>query len=144
MTTTTPRPIRARERKLPHPPYRLPVLGDVWDLHVTDSSRWGMRGAQKYGGIYERNIAGARVTYVSDPDLLREINGDDLWSKFLGVPIRDLRSVAGEGLFTAHNSEPNWAKAHAVLAPSFTGAAMRGYHATMRRRVDRALGRTRR
>ncbi|WP_051026731.1 cytochrome P450 [Nocardia higoensis] len=139
MTTTTPRPIRARERKLPHPPHRLPVLGDVWDLHVTDSSQWGMRGAQKYGGIYERNIFGARVTYVSDPDLLREINDDELWSKFLGVPIRDLRSVAGDGLFTAHNSEPNWAKAHAVLAPSFTAAAMRGYHATMRRCADELI-----
>ncbi|MFJ9371557.1 cytochrome P450 [Nocardia sp. NPDC101769] len=131
MTTTTPRPIRAQDRELPHPPYRLPVLGDVWDLHVTDSSQWGMRGAQKFGGIYERNIFGARVTYVSDPDLLREINDDELWSKFLGVPIRDLRSVAGDGLFTAHNSEPNWAKAHAILAPSFTAAAMKGYHTTM-------------
>ncbi|MFF2550594.1 cytochrome P450 [Nocardia sp. NPDC058058] len=135
MTTTAPRPIRARDRVLPHPPYRLPVLGDVWDLHVTDSSQWGMRGAQRYGGIYEREILGARITYVSDPELLREINDDALWSKFLGVPIRDLRSVAGDGLFTAHNSEPNWARAHAILAPSFTAPAMRGYHATMRRCV---------
>ncbi|SUD49567.1 Cytochrome P450(BM-3) [Nocardia otitidiscaviarum] len=123
--------IRAGDRKLPHPPYRLPVLGDVWDLHVTDSSQWGMRGAQRYGGIYERNILGARVTYVSDPDLLREINDDSLWAKFLGIPLRDLRKVAGDGLFTAHNSEPNWAKARAILAPSFTAGAMRGYHATM-------------
>ncbi|MFR9753309.1 cytochrome P450 [Nocardia sp. 004] len=130
-TNPTQRRIRAGDRQLPHPPYRLPLLGDVWDLHVTDSSQWGMRGAQKYGGIYERDILGTRVTYVSDPDLLREINDDSLWAKFLGVPIRDLRKVAGDGLFTAHNSEPNWAKAHAVLAPSFTAAAMRGYHATM-------------
>lgn len=134
MTTTTPSTgrIRAADRVLPHPPYRLPVLGDVWDLHVTDSSQWGMRGAQRYGDIYERNIFGSRVTYVSSPDLLSEINDDKLWSKFLGIPIRDLRSVARDGLFTAHNSEPNWARAHAILAPSFTAQAMRGYHATMR------------
>ncbi|MEU2121160.1 cytochrome P450, partial [Nocardia niwae] len=131
-TTNSQRRIRASDRELPHPPFRLPLAGDVWDLHVTDSSQWGMRGAQKYGGIYERNIFGTRVTYVSDPDLLREINDDELWAKFLGVPIRDLRTVAGDGLFTAHNSEPNWAKAHAILAPSFTASAMRGYHATMR------------
>ncbi|MGY1983815.1 cytochrome P450 [Nocardia gipuzkoensis] len=130
-TTNSQRRIRASDRELPHPPFRLPIVGDVWDLHVTDSSQWGMRGARKYGGIYERNIFGTRVTYVSDPDLLREINDDALWAKFLGVPIRDLRTVAGDGLFTAHNSEPNWAKAHAILAPSFTAAAMRGYHATM-------------
>ncbi|WP_431949234.1 cytochrome P450 [Nocardia lijiangensis] len=133
MTTTTPATdrIRASDRVLPHPPYRLPILGDVWDLHVTDSSQWGMRGAQKYGDIYERNIFGARVTYVSSPELLREINDDEKWAKFLGVPIRDLRSVARDGLFTAHNSEPNWAKAHAILAPSFTAAAMKSYHTTM-------------
>ncbi|WP_330179091.1 cytochrome P450 [Nocardia sp. NBC_01503] len=134
MTITTPNSgrIRAKDRVLPHPPYRLPVLGDVWDLHVTDSSQWGMRGAQKYGDIYERNIFGARVTYVSSPELLREINDDAKWAKFLGIPIRDLRTVARDGLFTAHNSEPNWAKAHAILAPSFTAPAMRSYHATMR------------
>jgi len=134
MTTTTPATgrIRAGDRVLPHPPYRLPILGDVWDLHVTDSSQWGMRGAQKYGDIYERNIFGARVTYVSSPELLREINDDQQWAKFLGVPIRDLRSVVHDGLFTAHNSEPNWAKAHAILAPSFTAAAMKSYHAIMR------------
>ncbi|WP_327116528.1 cytochrome P450 [Nocardia sp. NBC_01730] len=133
MTTTTPASgqIRSRDRVLPHPPYRIPFLGDVWDLHVTDSSQWGMRGAQRYGDIYERNIFGTRVTYVCDPELLREINDDTHWAKFLGVPIGTLRSVARDGLFTAFNSEPNWAKAHAILAPSFTATAMRSYHATM-------------
>ena len=123
--------IRAKDRVLPHPPHRIPILGDLWDLHITDSSQWGMRGAQLYGDIYERSIGGTRVTYVSDPDLLVEINDDRHWSKFLGVPIRNLREIAADGLFTAHNSEPNWAKAHAILAPSFTAAAMRSYHQTM-------------
>jgi cytochrome P450 len=131
MTTTGTRPIRASDRVLPHPPHRIPLLGDLWDLHVTDSSQWGWRGAQKYGPIYERKILGARVTYVSGPDLVAEVNNEDDWAKFLGVPIRDLRSVAGDGLFTAHNSEPNWAKAHAILAPAFTQSAMRTYHDAM-------------
>ncbi|WP_225730976.1 MULTISPECIES: cytochrome P450 [unclassified Nocardia] len=133
MTTTTPatRPIRARDRVLPHPPYRLPFLGDIWDLRVTETSQWGMEGSQKYGSIYERNIFGSRVTFVSDPDLLREINSDEAWTKFLGGPLPQLRTVARDGLFTAHNREPNWAKAHAILAPAFTAPAMRGYHATM-------------
>ncbi|WP_067471648.1 cytochrome P450 [Nocardia amamiensis] len=131
--TTTPvsERIRAADRVLPHPPHRIPWLGDVWDLHVTDSSQWGMRGAQRYGGIYERLIFGQRVTYVSDPDLLREINDDGAWAKFLGIPVRNLRPIVKDGLFTAHNSEPNWRRAHAILAPSFSAAAMKGYHATM-------------
>jgi cytochrome P450 len=133
MSQSVSKPVRikAKDRVLPHPPHRIPLLGDLWDLHITDSSQWGMKGAQRYGDIYERNIVGVRVTYVSDPDLLIEINDDRHWSKFLGVPIRNLREIARDGLFTAHNSEPNWAKAHAILAPSFTAQAMRGYHQTM-------------
>lgn len=131
MTIADPRVIRSRDRVLPHPPHRIPILGDLWDLHVTDSSQWGMRGAQKYGPIYERKILGARVTYVSGPDLVAAVNNEANWTKFLGVPIRDLRSIAGDGLFTAHNSEPSWAKAHAILAPAFTQTAMRTYHDAM-------------
>ncbi|MBY4212615.1 cytochrome P450 [Rhodococcus fascians] len=131
MTTTPLDRIRSKDRVLPHPPHRLPILGDVLDLHITDSSQWGMRGAQLYGPIYERRILGARVTYLSGPDLIEEVNEDEAWSKFLGVPIRNLRSIAGDGLFTAHNSEPNWSKAHAILGPAFTQASMRSYHDTM-------------
>ncbi|OZC55461.1 cytochrome P450 [Rhodococcus sp. 06-621-2] len=131
MTTTDHHRLKATERVLPHPPYRIPLLGDLWDLHVTDSSQWGWRGAQKYGAIYERNILGSRVTYVSGPAEVAEVNNEDRWAKFLGVPIRNLRAVAGDGLFTAHNSEPNWAKAHAILAPAFQQSAMRSYHDTM-------------
>jgi cytochrome P450 len=131
MTTTPVDRILSSDRILPHPPHRLPLLGDVLDLHITDSSQWGMRGAQLYGPIYERRILGARVTYVSGPELVEEINDDTKWSKFLGVPIRNLRSIAKDGLFTAHNSEPNWAKAHAILGPAFTQKSMRQYHDVM-------------
>ncbi|OZD70521.1 cytochrome P450 [Rhodococcus sp. 06-1059B-a] len=131
MTTTDERNVKASDRVLPHPPYRIPLLGDLWDLHITDSSQWGWRGAQKYGSIYERNILGSRVTYVSGPAEVAEVNNEERWTKFLGVPIRNLRAVAGDGLFTAHNSEPNWAKAHAILAPAFQQSAMRTYHDTM-------------
>ncbi|MBY6412860.1 cytochrome P450 [Rhodococcus sp. BP-252] len=138
MSSTTR--LRSADRVLPHPPHRLPILGDVLDLHITDSSQWGWRDAQRYGPIFERRILGARVTYVSGPDLVEEVNDESTWAKFLGVPIRNLRSIAKDGLFTAHNSEPNWAKAHAILGPAFTQAAMRGYHdimvGTVRELVD--------
>nr|WP_285185852.1 cytochrome P450 [Rhodococcus sp. MEB041] len=140
MTTfETTRAIRASDRKLPHPPRRLPVLGDVLDLHVTESSQWGMRDAQKYGSIFERNVVGTRVTYVSGPVEVAAVNDEKTWAKFLGVPLRNLRSVAGDGLFTAHNSEPSWAAAHAILAPAFTQSSMRGYHDAMVAKTTRLL-----
>ncbi|KQU44420.1 hypothetical protein ASH03_10335, partial [Rhodococcus sp. Leaf258] len=56
MNDNTVRRVRASDRVLPHPPRRLPVVGDILDLHVTESSQWAMRDAQKYGSIYERNV----------------------------------------------------------------------------------------
>ncbi|MBY6540352.1 hypothetical protein HQ325_16885 [Rhodococcus sp. BP-349] len=120
MIDNTVGPVRAVDRMLPHPPRRLPVLGDVLDLHVTESSQWAMRDAQKYGSIYERNVFGTRVTYVSGPVEVAAVNDESTWAKFLGVPMGNLRQVAGDGLFTAYNSEPSWATAHAILAPAFS------------------------
>ncbi len=132
-------PIRASDRVLPHPPRRLPVVGDVLDLHVTESSQWAMRDAQKYGSIYERNVFGTRVTYVSGPVEAAAVNDETTWAKFLGVPMGNLRQVAGDGLFTAYNSEPSWAAAHAVLAPAFTQSSMRRYHDTMVGKTEQLL-----
>lgn len=36
-----------------------------------------------------------------------------------------LRIVGGDGLVTAYNDEPNWLKAHQLLMPAFSQAAMR-------------------
>lgn len=123
--------IKSADRVLPHPPWRLPLLGDILDLHVTESSQWAMRDAQRYGTMFERNVLGTRVTYVSGPEEVAAVNDEKVWTRLLGVPLRDLRSVAGDGLFTAHNSEPSWEAAHAILAPAFTQSSMRRYHDSM-------------
>ena len=34
-------------------------------------------------------------------------------------PLAIIRDFAGDGLFTAYNEEPNWAKAHRLLMPAF-------------------------
>ena len=48
----------------------------------------------------------------------------------LGLGIANLRPIAGDGLFTAYNHEPNWQLAHDILA-RFSRAAMEGYHPLM-------------
>ena len=131
MTNPHENAIKSADRVLPHPPRRLPLLGDILDLHVTESSQWAMRDAQRYGTMFERNVLGTRVTYVSGPEEVAAVNDEKVWTRLLGVPLRDLRSVAGDGLFTAHNSEPSWAAAHAILAPAFTQSSMRRYHDSM-------------
>ena len=42
-----------------------------------------------------------------------------------------MRAVAGDGLFTADTSEPNWSKAHNILMQPFGNRAMQSYHPSM-------------
>ncbi|MBY6709540.1 hypothetical protein HQ308_22370 [Rhodococcus sp. BP-241] len=74
MSDNTVRPVRASDRVLPHLPRRLPVVGDIMDLHVTESSQWAKRDAQEYGSAFGRNVFGTRVTYVSGPVEVAAVN----------------------------------------------------------------------
>ena len=42
-----------------------------------------------------------------------------------------VRAFAGNGLFTARTSDPDWSKAHNILLPNFSQRAMESYHAMM-------------
>ncbi|MGI9206879.1 MAG: cytochrome P450, partial [Rhodococcus sp. (in: high G+C Gram-positive bacteria)] len=126
-------------RTVPRPRWRLPILGDLLSIDVAKPVQREMRMAQELGGIFERKIFRHRLIVVSGADLVREVNDEEKWAKFLGEPLRKLRVIAGDGLFTAFNSEPNWRKAHNILGPGFSQAAMRGYHDSMLAVIDRLL-----
>lgn len=122
---------QAAPRRLPHPRYRLPVAGDLLSVDADRPVQREMKMADELGGIYERKIFGHRLVVVSDPELVTLVNNEDDWAKFLALPHRKLRSLAGDGLFTAFNSEPSWQVAHSILGPAFDKKAMRAYHYAM-------------
>lgn len=125
--------------RLPHPKFRLPIAGDLLSVDSSKPVQREMKMADELGGIYERKIFGHRLVVVSDPILVNEVNNEKVWTKFLGLPHRKLRGIAGDGLFTAFNSEPNWQLGHSVLGPAFNKAAMRRYHESMQRSIDGLL-----
>ncbi|MGW0021609.1 cytochrome P450 [Rhodococcus sp. NPDC003382] len=131
-STTDPQPI-------PRPRWRLPLLGDLLSIDVAKPVQHEMQMARELGGIFERKILQHRLVVVSGADLVREVNDEEKWAKFLGKPLRKLRVIAGDGLFTAFNSEPNWHKAHNILGPGFSQAAMRSYHDSMLTVIDQLL-----
>ena len=45
--------------------------------------------------------------------------------------LRRVRAIAGDGLFTADTTEPNWGKAHNILMQPFGNRAMQSYHPMM-------------
>ncbi|WP_085470678.1 cytochrome P450 [Rhodococcus rhodochrous] len=136
---STSSPATTDSQPIPQPRWRLPLLGDLLSIDVAKPVQREMQMAQELGGIFERKILQHRLIVVSGADLVREVNDEEKWAKFLGKPLRKLRVIAGDGLFTAFNSEPNWSKAHNILGPGFSQAAMRGYHDSMLTVVDRLV-----
>ncbi|MFI9506184.1 cytochrome P450 [Nocardia sp. NPDC052566] len=117
--------------QLPHPPFRLPFLGDVLTINPAKPTQASMRDARRYGPIFERLIVTYPIVIVTGPELITEINNEEHWTKNVGVLFKLMRPIARDGLFTAYNHEPNWSKAHNILSSAFTQEAMRSYHQTM-------------
>jgi len=45
--------------------------------------------------------------------------------------LHEIRALAGDGLFTASDFEENWALAHRILMPAFSGKAIKTYIPTI-------------
>jgi cytochrome P450 len=117
---------------IPHPRFRLPVLGDLLTidfakpvLGTTDKLR------KSDGGILEQRIFALSAVALADTALIDEVNDETRWQKHVGPLVQKMRLTLGDGLFTAYNDEPSWHKAHNILMPAFTKTAMTNYHDSM-------------
>ncbi|WP_420749139.1 cytochrome P450 [Rhodococcus sp. O3] len=119
------------DTEIPHPPWRLPVLGDVLGMSVSTPVQDSMELHRRLGPVFERRPFDLRFVFVCSGELTAELSDDRRFAKHLAPGVEALRSLGGDGLFTAYNDEPNWRRAHDLLAPAFTQSAMRSYHATM-------------
>jgi cytochrome P450 len=123
--------MQPRYAKLPHPRWRIPLLGDIFTFDEEAPSQSAMKNAAKLGPIYEFTAFGARYVVAAGADIVTDLNDEARFCKHIGPEIEALRIMGGDGLFTAYNSEPNWHRAHALLMPAFSQAAMRRYHPVM-------------
>lgn len=127
--------------RIPRPPYRLPVIGDVVGSNVRSPLQDSMRFGRRLGPIFRRKGFGKEIVFVWGADLAAELADETRFAKHVGLGVANLRPVAGDGLFTAYNHEPNWQLAHDVLAPGFSREAMEGYHPMMLAVAERLLER---
>ncbi len=115
---------------IPHPPTR-PVVGNMLSLDSTAPVQNLARLAKELGPIFWLDMMGAPLVVVSGHDLVDELSDEKRFDKAVRGPLRRVRAVAGDGLFTADTTEPNWSKAHNILLQPFGNRAMQSYHPSM-------------
>ena len=116
---------------IPHRPGRLPVVGDLIGMNPRTPLQDTVRIGRELGPVFSRKVFDFEVVLVSGADLVTELNDEKRFGKHVGLGLERLRALGGDGLFTAHTSEPNWRLAHDILLPAFRAEAMRGYHPIM-------------
>ncbi|MEU1018246.1 cytochrome P450 [Streptomyces sp. NPDC005898] len=117
--------------RIPHPPRRLPFLGDILGADARTPLQDSMRLGHRLGPIFRRKAFGKEFVFVWGADLAADLADESRFAKHVGLGVANLRPLAGDGLFTAYNHEPNWQLAHDILAPGFSREAMAGYHPLM-------------
>jgi unspecific monooxygenase len=117
--------------RIPHPPLRVPLIGDVVGANVRTPVQDSLRFGRRLGPVFRRKAFGNEIVFVGGARLAAELADELRFAKHVGLGVANLRPVAGDGLFTAYNHEPNWQLAHDVLAPGFSREAMEGYHPMM-------------
>ena len=117
---------------IPHPPKRVPVLGDILGMDRERPNQKTLWQFSQLGPIYRRSIIGGiDLTFVGSAHLMEQALDEAKWERFIGRPIAALRSVAGDGLFTAPNDSTAWINGHAALVSGFSKDSMRAYHPAM-------------
>jgi len=128
--------------QIPRPP-RLPVIGNLHQVPRGKFMQHLLAVASGHDGIFQMDFGGRIGIFVHSADLASELCDEKRFRKVIGVALGKVRDFSGDGLFTAHGDEPNWAKAHRVLMPAFSARAMRGYFPMMLEVADQLVAKWR-
>ncbi|WP_434384320.1 bifunctional cytochrome P450/NADPH--P450 reductase [Melittangium boletus] len=135
------KPQRSPEVIIPQPRVR-PIVGNAPDLGFETPMQNLMKLARELGAIFRLSMPGGRdVLVLSSHELVADACDESRFDKRVSASLTQIREFTGDGLFTAHTSEPNWGKAHRLLMPAFGPAAMRDYHDAMLDVADQMLTR---
>ena len=106
-------------------------LGNVNDIDPSFTLGSFQRLKNLYGDIYRLNILGRKIVVVSNQEIVNYLCDESKFDKKVSEPLIELRHAGGDGLFTAHTSEPNWKLAHKILMPAFGPQTIREMFPTM-------------
>lgn len=110
--------------RAPQPPV-LPIVGNLHTLDTDQPVQSLMRLAGEYGPFYKMQILDRSFYVAGSQALVNELCDETRFRKSIHAVLGEIRDFAGDGLFTAQNDEPNWARAHRLLMPAFGPLAVR-------------------
>jgi len=87
--------------------------------------------AKEYGPIYQLRFPGRTSIIVSDVEIVDQVCNEKQFHKAIRGALHEVRSLTGDGLFTAFHGEKNWGIAHRILMPAFGPAKIRGMFPSM-------------
>lgn len=126
--------------QIPQPKEKM-LIGNLSDIDPKAPVQALMRLARTYGPIYQLNLPSrSPLVIISSYELIKELSDEKRFDKKVWAPLQQVRTFAGDGLFTSWTDEPNWHKAHNILMPNFGMKAMQGYLPMMLDIADQLTG----
>ncbi|WP_342659219.1 cytochrome P450 (plasmid) [Sphingomonas sp. NY01] len=112
-------------------PKGYPLIGNIAEIDREAPIQSLMRMAQREGALFRMEALGNAMVIVGSQMLTDELCDETRFRKALHRPLQEARTVAGDGLFTAYDEEPNWGKAHRLLMPAFGPLGLRAMYDRM-------------
>jgi cytochrome P450/NADPH-cytochrome P450 reductase len=102
-----------------------PIVGNLPDIDLNKPLQSFMALAREYGPIFRLQVQGRTTILCSSQELVDELCDERRFDKKIQGTLREVRALAGDGLFTAETQEHNWGVAHRILMPVFGPASLR-------------------
>lgn len=84
---------------IPRPP-TIPFLGNATLIDADVPIRSFNLLAKQYGEIFELNLLGRTFLNLCSYDVVKDTMNEKVWRKALAAPLRQVRHLTGDGLFT--------------------------------------------
>ncbi|MEI8146496.1 MAG: cytochrome P450, partial [Alphaproteobacteria bacterium] len=111
---------------IPNPPKK-PIVGNMLTIDADNPLQSLMELARQYGPLFQLDMMGTPLLIASGHEIVDELCDEKRFDKAVRGSLRRIRAIGGDGLFTGDTNEPNWAKAHNILLPTFSQRAMVNY-----------------
>ncbi|KAF7333412.1 Fatty acid hydroxylase [Mycena venus] len=118
--------------RIPQPP-TIPFIGNVTSIEPGSPQQSFELLAKKYGEIYQIDLLGNKLIFVSSYALANEVSDETRFQKRVAGGLWEVRNLVGDALLSkAQPEEPNWGIAHRLLMPAFGTIAVKGMMEEMR------------